>query len=114
MAKDAMFTKVWSRCPQHKNTILKANQKKCTLCEILERDMALTPPFEVVCVDETPKALTKDRVYTVKWIIYEGRNEEGMIRGYVLDAGDDNVFPIIVPPESFIPLQYMKKKEEVA
>lgn len=106
MARGATFTGVWARCPQHSLRLLEPNEEMCFECRLVERNLALTPPFDVYCTETTYEA-EKDMVYTVIWVITSGRDEYWAIKGYCFEAEDGSVIPHVYDSLKFIPVQYM-------
>lgn len=68
--------------------------------------MALTPPFDVYCIENTYE-FNKDGVYTVVWVVTSGREEHWTLKGYCFEAEDGSIIPRVLDPLKFIPLKYL-------
>lgn len=106
MAKGATFTSVWARCPNHQTRVLEPDEEKCFDCQLTERNLSLPVPFDVYCTEDTFEC-TKEMVYTVQWVVTEGREEHWKLKGYGFEAEDGSMLPHIFDPLKFIPVKYL-------
>lgn len=68
--------------------------------------MALSPPFDVYCIEDTHE-FKKGKVYPVSWVIVQGREEYFALRGYCFEAEDGSIIPRVIDPLKFIPVKYL-------
>jgi hypothetical protein len=110
MANKVTFTSVWARCREH-GKLLEPDEEECFDCRIIQRNLAMTPPFDVLCVDSTYGIVDKGKVYEVVWVIRDGREKrDNEIKGYVFAvAKGSGLIPEVFPAEKFIPLKYLAK-----
>lgn len=108
MAKGATFTSVWARCPNHQLRVLDKDDEKCFECVLIERNLSLSPPFDVYCIDNTYEAKKGD-ILTVVWVIIEGRDEHWPIKGYCFEAEDGSILSHVYDPMKFIPMKFITK-----
>ena len=109
MASGATFTSTWARCKEH-GTLLEPNETMCQKCKIIQRNMALTPPFDVYCIEDGYNLVEKGNTYTVYWVVYDGREARDIqISGYALKNEDGSVADEVLAADKFIPCQYLTK-----
>ncbi|SRR6266702_381929 len=107
MSRGALFTAVWSRCPEH-NTLLEPNETKCDKCKLIERNLSLTPPFDVYCTGPKWGRFETGHTYEVVWIIKDAINKYGTkVSGYCFENEDDSIYEHILDTLDFIPLRYL-------
>ncbi len=107
MARGALFTGIWSRCPEH-NNLLEPGEIICSKCKLVQRNLSLTPPFPVYAKTDYWNKFKEGNVYEVYWIIKDALNQYGIkVSGYVFQNEDKSLWEHVADPLIFIPIQYL-------
>src|SRR5260370_3106618 len=98
MARNALFTSTWARCPEH-GTLLEPNESQCMNCKIIERNLSLIPPFPVYSKMSYWGKFETGHVYTVFWVVRDATNQFGnKLSGYVFENEDKSVWEHVANP----------------
>jgi hypothetical protein len=110
MPSKTTFTSVWVRCHEHAR-LLDTDETECFECKIIQRNLAMTPPFDVLCIDNTYGIVDKGKIYEVVWVIRDGREKrDNELKGYVFAVAKGmGLISEVFPAEKFIPLKYLAK-----
>lgn len=113
MAKEAVFTGVWARCPGHQNVVLEAGEEYCAECKITQRNLAMVPPFDVYCTENYwGDKFKKGSIYPVFMVVRDALDNYGrFISGYLFQNADKSLWEHVVEPKKFIPVKYLSKDQ---
>jgi hypothetical protein len=111
MPRGAIFTSVGLRCKHHNDFI--GPNGACLKCKVLERNLSLTPAFDVFCNWSYPNRFEKGKIYTVKWVIKDATSfVKTHIEGYCFQNEDGSIHPFVMDAFDFIPLQYLNDNNQ--
>ena len=114
MLIEPLFTGARARCRKHSNVVLGIDEEMCLDCRIIERNLSMRPPFDVLCTN-TWWGFNKDEDYTVFWVIRDGKKEyDNKLCGYVFKDKWGHLAEHVYDVKDFIPHLYLTddKKDE--
>lgn len=108
MAKGALFTAVWARCPQHQSVVLEPGEQECINCKIVRRNFSLRPPFKVYATAPFWGKFEVGHIYEVHWIVKDMVDEYGMTKsGFIFQNQDKSIWEHLGDPTVFIPVEFL-------
>lgn len=108
LASGATFTSTWARCKDHIGRVLDPDEEMCFECKIIQRNLAMVPPFLVKCIENGYNIVEAGKTYEVHWIVLEGREPHNLkIKGYAFKKENGDIAPEVIAAEKFIPVKYL-------
>src|SRR5947209_7832782 len=109
MASEPLFIGERIKCLKHSTELLRPNEKACKLCLLIDNHLSLTPPFKAYSV-RTGWGFQRGLIYEVWWVIKDGTNSNGAMRGFVFKDKDGELMSRVFDADDFIPTQLITEE----